>query len=178
MSQKTNLEKGCVIQLLPIKMHKEKDPLCLFSAKYLYPPSLHMSKKQEQDWINEQKKNFGKNNLSDEFFIDKVIYWRFKKIACNLIKADKKWMLSKIPELKQFWDYVVFYRKNASMLEDLVKYADNVGRENSSVIFEKINKDYLSVYPHLKTQPLYQTDTEWRKIYNKKKQMFAKYAKK
>ena len=39
LSKKTNLEKGCLIQLLPKKMIGTGDPkMCLYSAKYIYPP--------------------------------------------------------------------------------------------------------------------------------------------
>lgn len=178
LSKKTGLERGIIIQLLPKKMHKEGNPLCLFNAKYIYPPKLHMNKNEEIEWIKNEENTYSKNQYSDDYFIDRVIYWRFKKIACNLINADNKWMQSKIPLLKQFWDYVEFYRKNNKLLKKLIEYVEKVPKDNSALIFKRVHTDYLSMNNNCKLNPLYQTETEWRKNYNKKKLMYAKYIKK
>ncbi|XWV26157.1 YqaJ viral recombinase family protein [Tupanvirus soda lake] len=176
LSKKTNLEKGCLIQLLPRNMLGKDDPkMCLYNAKYIYPPRLHMTNDEIQKWISEEVLHFHKNEFSKKYVVDRIIYWRLAQVACNLIKADTKWFESKIPMLKQFWDYVLFYRKYPKKLDRLQKYIEEIGAKNSAEIFARVHKDYISVHKNTKYEPLYQEETEWRKIYNKKKASYQKY---
>ncbi len=174
LSKKTNLEKGCLIQLLPKKMIGGDANMCLYSAQYIYPPKLHMTNDEIQKWLSTELLNYHDNEFSKEYLIDRIIYWRLAKVACNLIKADTKWFESKIPMLKQFWNYVIFYRNNPKKLDRLVKYIEDIGAKNSADIFTRVNKDYLSSNPNSKYKPLYQKETEWRIKYNKK---YAHYQK-
>src|SRR3984885_1784837 len=112
LSKATNLEKGCLIQLLPRKMiNNESTQMCLYNSKYLYQPKLHMTINELEKWIAMEIINFPKNELSQNYMIDKIIYWRLKKVSCHLIKADINWMESKISHLKQFWEYILFSKK-------------------------------------------------------------------
>lgn len=176
LSKKTNLEKGCIIQLLPKKMVDSNLPIWDRNPKYLYPPRLHMTLQETRDWIAEEMINFSSNDLSEEYVIDKIIYWRLTKVACNLIKADTEWFMSMMPVLKQFWNYVLFYRKYPAKLNKLISFVDEVGVENSAEIFAKINKDYLSV-KKTSYEPLYQQPSEWRIKYNNKKKNYSRYSK-
>ena len=176
LSKKTNLEKGCLIQLLPKKMIGVGDPkMCLYNAKYIYPPRLHMSNEEIEKWIANEVLHFHSNELSDNYLIDRIIYWKLSQVACNLIKAEHEWFESIIPILKQFWDYVLFYRNNSSKLDRLVKYIEEVGVKNSSEIFARVHKDYLSVHKNTKYQSLYQEENKWRKKYNQKYESYYKY---
>ncbi|AFX92611.1 putative phage-type endonuclease [Megavirus courdo11] len=170
LSKKTNLEKGCLIQLLPKKMINIENPnRCLYNSKYIYPPRLHMSHEEIEKWISNEIMHFHYHDLSNDYIIDRIIYWRLSQISCSLIKVDKELFESKIPILEQFWDYVLFYRKHSDKLDKLVEYVKEVGKENSDQIFSKINKEYLSVNKKSNYKPLYQEPTKWRIIYNEKK---------
>ena len=176
LSKKTILEKGCLIQLLPKKMVGTGDPnMCLYNAKYIYPPRLHMSNEEIEKWIANEVLHFHSNELSNNYLIDRIIYWKLSQVACNLIKAEHEWFESIIPILKQFWDYVLFYRNNSSKLDRLVKYIEEVGVKNSSEIFARVHKDYLSMHKNTKYQPLYQEENKWRKKYNQKYESYYKY---
>lgn len=176
LSKKTNLEKGCLIQLLPKKMIGTGDPkMCLYNAKYIYPPGLHMTNGEIEKWVSSELLHFHKNELSKNYLIDRVIYWRLAQVACNLIRADTKWFETKIPILKQFWDYVLFYRKNSKKLDRLVKYIEQVGVKNSAEIFTRIHKDYATEHGDTEYEALYQEENEWRKKYNKKYASYQKY---
>jgi hypothetical protein len=175
LSKKTNLEKGCLIQLLPKKMISGDAKMCLYNSRYIYPPKLHMTNSEIEKWLATELLNYHNNEFSKDYVIDRIIYWRLSKVACNLIKADNKWFESKIPMLKQFWDYVLFYRKNTKKLDRLVKYIEEVGAKNSADIFAKVHKDYISVHQNSKYELLYQSETEWRKKYNKKYAGYQKY---
>jgi putative phage-type endonuclease len=179
LSKKTNLEKGCLIQLLPKKLigtiGAGDSNMCLFKATYIYPPKLHMTNNEIEKWISNEMLQYHKNELSKDFLIDRIIYWRLTKVACNLIKADTKWFESKIPMLKQFWDYVLFYRKNEKKLDSLVKYIEDVGAKNSAIIFAKVHKDYASVNKDTTYEPLYPEENKWRTKFSKKKENYQKY---
>jgi putative phage-type endonuclease len=175
LSKKTNLEKGCLIQLLPKKMINGDAKMCLYNSQYIYPPKLHMTNNEIEKWLSGELLNYHNNDFSKYYVIDRIIYWRLAKVACNLIKADTKWFESKVPMLKQFWDYVNFYRKNPNKLDRLVKYIGEIGAKNSADIFSKVHKDYCSAHKNSKYQPLYQKETEWRKKYEKKHANYQKY---
>lgn len=186
LSKKTNLEKGCLIQLLPKKMIGTGDPnMCLYNAKYIYPPKLHMTNQEIESWISTEVMNFHKHDLSNEYMIDRIIYWRLSEVACHLIKADTEFFESIIPVLKQFWDYILFYRQNSSKLDKLVNYVkelsknqllDKDGFKKSSEIFARVHKDYMSVNKDSKYTALYQEESEWRKKYDKKHAGYQKFA--
>lgn len=177
LSKQTGLEKGCIIQLLPKKMINDDDQLmCLYNSKYLYPPKLHMTPEEILKWISFEIINYGSNDLSTEYVIDKVIYWRLTKVTCHLIKADPDYMESIIPRLEQFWNYVEFYREHTDKLDQLEKYIKEVGVKASADIFRKVNRDYLSVHKKSKYKPLYQEVNEWRKLFNEKDEKKKQWA--
>ena len=100
--------------------------------------------------------------------IDRIIYFRFDFITCNLIKADTEWFKSKIPILKQFWSYVKFYKKHPNRLNKLVEYVKEVGINKSKEIFELVHKEYMKFNKKSKYKPLYQEPTKWRIEFNSK----------
>lgn len=184
LSNKTNLEKGCLIQLLPKNMVGVGDPnMCLYNAQYIYPPKLHMTHQETVEWCGSQMLHFHKNDLSKYYLIDRVIYWRLSQVACHLIRSDTQWFKSKIPMLKQFWMYIEFYKKNEIKLNKLIKYIDSLGGEkgrkegvkNTADIFAKVHKDYLTEHKNTNFLPLYQEENPWRKKYEKKKENYEKF---
>lgn len=175
LSKKTNLEKGCLIQLLPKKMIGGNDSnMCLFNAQYIYPPKLHMSIEETEKWIASEVLNFHNNELSDDYVIDRIIYWKLSQVACHLVKADHKAFESIIPKLKQFWDYVLFFREHPKKLDRVEKFIKENGVNNSADIFSKIHKIYASIHTKTKYKPLYQEENEWRIKYNKKSALYQK----
>ena len=191
LSKETGLEKGCIIQLLPRKFVYEPpvyDPTeeriestekeitdeyisHLLRAQYIYPEELHMSIEETEKWIATQVLNYHTHKFFKTHIIDRIIYFKFNKVSCHLIKKDPEWFSEQIPILDQFWNYVVFYRLYPKKLNDLVKYVKDVGINNTAIIFEKINKDYLRVNKTSKYKPLYQEKNPWR-IENDKKEAF------
>lgn len=176
LSIKTNLEKGCLIQLLPRAMAADEDKnMCLFNAKYIYPPRLHMSPEEIEKWVGSEILHFNTHELSEKYLVDRVMYWRLSKVACNLIKYNAEWFESKIPLLKQFWDYVLYYRANPEKLDKLEILIKEIGAQNTKEIFARVHKDYMSANPNSTYKKLYQEKTEWRIKYDA---IHAKYANK
>ena len=164
--------------MLPKKMIETGYPkMCIYNGKYMYPPKLQKTPTEIQLWISTEVLHFDQHELSKNYMIDKVIYWRLSEVACNLIKFDSKWFDSVIPRLKQFWNYVLFYRKYPAKLDKLVTYIEEVGSNKTAEIFKKIHKDYVAVNTDSKLRPLYQEENEWRTKYNKKAQNWQKYQK-
>lgn len=176
LSKKTNLEKGCLIQLLPKnKIGRSDDLMCLYNAKYIYPPRLHMTNDEIEQWISATVINYPQNILSKEFMVDKIIYWRLSQVTCNLIKKNDEYFKNILPTLKQFWNYVIFYRNNPNELNKLTKFLKNTDASNTSDIFKRIHKDYMINNPDTKTEPLYQTENSWRLKFNKKKEAYKQH---
>ena len=168
LSKETCLEKGCLIQLLPKDMIGSDADMCLYNGKYIYPPKLHMTKEEIEKWIAQELLNFHLNDHSDKYMIDRIIYWKFTKISCELIQSDSEWIKSKIPMLKQFWDYVLFYRNNGEKLDELVEFMKTSNKKDSAEIFSKVHRDYKSVNVETEYQALYQEKSYWRKKYIQK----------
>jgi hypothetical protein len=38
-------------------------------------------------------------------------YWFIKRYECTLVRRDKKWWFSVVPEIIKFWDEVTYYRR-------------------------------------------------------------------
>jgi putative phage-type endonuclease len=163
LSKKYNLEKGCIIQLfLKDKINGDTDD-CLFSAKHIYPPKIHMTPSECDKWIIEYISEFHNTKESDLYVFDRVIYWKLTKINCTLILRDKEWFNSKVPIIEQFWEYIQFYRKNKDKLDILVEYLAKLNIKRTKEIFEYIHKQYqesfdLNLHSRKKmkfTKPLY-----------------------
>jgi len=176
LSKTTGLEKGCLIQLLPKNMIGTDDKkMCLYNAKYIYPPKLHMTIEETEKWISKEVIEFVNNKFYSEYVIDKILYWKFSKVTCHLVKADNEFIMESLPILEQFWKYVEFYREYPKKLDEIEQYMKMVGFDKTADIFEKINEDYLSVHKKSKFKPLYQEVNEWRKKFNEKNAKRRKY---
>ena len=73
-----------------------------------------------------------------------------------------------LPRLKQFWDYVEFYRKYPKKLDKLEEFAKEYKKSDSAIIFERVHNDYKKVHPDTDYEPLYQTKNKWRIGYEQK----------
>lgn len=175
LSKSSNLEKGCIIQLLPKKLVNDDDKLmCLYKAQYLYPSKLHMTIDETEKWIANEIINFSSHKFSKEYVIDKPIFWKLTKVTCHLIKQDNEWMMRRLPELQQFWDYVEFYRKHEDKLNDIETFVKEVGDDKTALIFERVNKHFLEFNKKSKYKPLYQQINPWRAKFIKKKEDYKK----
>lgn len=164
---KSGFNKGCVIQLAPIDI--PNGDARTFGSQYIYPPRFEMTPKEIKKWIASSVINYPNHRYAKTHTIDKVIYWRFERLSCNLITYEKEWFESKIPMIKQFWDYVEFYKANPNKLQALHEYIKETGVKESKKIFKRIHKEY-GVYD----KPLYEEPTEWRKKYTALKARWAK----
>lgn len=179
LSKRTNLERGCLIQLLRRDKLGDGDPkMCLYNAQYIYPPKLHMTNEEIEKWVSNELLQFQKHKFYNEYVVDRIIYWRLSEVACHLIKADREWFNSKIPLLEQFWAYVEFYKQYPEKITALQDIINEYGKEQTKQIFEYVHKDYLTVNKRTHYKPLYQKEGKWRQIYNEKKNKYKGYNRK
>lgn len=135
-SKTTELEKGCVIQLMPKNKVEEikeggKDAylkVLYDKSKYLYPPKIEMSPYECDMWVLDCVNNFHdeciKNKIKEpeDYYIDKVIYWRLDKSHSVIIKRDRDWFEENLPKIEKMWRLVEYFRKNSDKAEILFDY--------------------------------------------------------
>ena len=62
-------------------------------------------------------------------------YWSIKRYECTLVRRDKKWWFSVVPEIIKFWDEVTYYREFGN--EEVQKKIDSRKRKKKSEIDSK-----------------------------------------
>jgi len=155
LSKDTGLEKGVLIQLflridppgvsqVPLDDEDRDAKINLerrLSAKYIYPPRLHMTAAECQAWIADQVLNYHQHEHYEQYMIDKVVYWRLDQVSCHLVHAEPEWQEEVVPIAEQFWSYVEFYRKHADLLDDLQEVGDE-NQWDSATIFRLAEQHY------------------------------------
>lgn len=151
-SKTTKFEKGCVIQLLPKKrmmetIEKDYNQVVYESSKYIYPPKVEMSPHDCDVWISEALTDMRYDKKYDDYYFDKVIYWKLVTSKNVLINRDRKWFADSLPQLKQMWDYVLFFRENEDKLQLLVDYINSRERKKNKEIMGIVEKLYRTTDP-------------------------------
>lgn len=157
-SKTTQMEKNCVIQMLPKSYEgpnsgDEYNEAVYATSKFIHPTyencdkhPAEMSPSECKKWASKMKKLYEKPETCppgyEDYSFDKVIYWRLEKTHCVTIKRDKKWFADHLPIYEQMWKYVEFLRdeKNkeyADLFFEYVKYAP----ENKTNKYRQRKKD-------------------------------------
>tara|TARA_B100001123_G_scaffold39168_1_gene40412 strand:- start:1 stop:957 length:957 start_codon:yes stop_codon:yes gene_type:complete len=50
-------------------------------------------------------------DLDDKYIIHEQKWWKIERYECTLVRRDKEWWLSVVPDIIKFWSEVVHYRK-------------------------------------------------------------------
>jgi putative phage-type endonuclease len=111
-------KKGAIIQLLP----KNKINLnCMFDSKFIYPPTLNLTIQDYDKWIADTVSNWKEKNpeLSKDYVINSVKYWKMEKCHTITVKRDDKWFKQSLPKLTDFWTKVKYFRENKEDFEKL-----------------------------------------------------------
>lgn len=111
----SKLTKGCIIQLLPKdKSNIPKGDRWNWYAKYIYPSNLMMSDNEYLDWTTFIEKEWKTvyPELVNDYYFDKVLYWKLQNCHNVLIKRDIEWFNSKVPAFKTFWEEVLELRND------------------------------------------------------------------
>jgi putative phage-type endonuclease len=121
------MSRGCLLQFLP----KEYKPLFPedkhhYKSFYIYPPRLTMSQIQYDEWIlnnlNDWKINYPEQ--ANDYYFDKVIYWKILNAHTVTIPRDTNWFNSIFPVLEETWEKVKYYRNHLEELPMIQEIAD------------------------------------------------------
>jgi putative phage-type endonuclease len=77
---------------------------------YIYPHNCYINTKEDLDVFVEESKSKYADNPNIEYH--NILYWKLVKHTCVSVKRDRVWFLDNLPEIKKFWDDVMYYRKN------------------------------------------------------------------
>jgi putative phage-type endonuclease len=118
------LTKGCIIQLLLKDKSKiPKGDRWEWYAKYIYPSNLLMSDDEYIKWTKHIEKNWKTlypEHVND-YYLDKVLYWKLHNCHNVLIKRDVEWFRSKLPKFQEFWKEVLYLRSNKEEANKLLE---------------------------------------------------------
>ena len=127
----TYCHQGCILQFLPKKYvprfenivfngNKQNDKI-EFQGRIIYPPHVRFNHIQYNNWVIETLNNLPKTHpdIYQDYYFDKVIYWRLKKCHNVLIKRNDEWFAKYLPILEDTWNQVIFYRQNLSLIPQI-----------------------------------------------------------
>ncbi len=141
-SRHNNLEKSCLIQLIPKnsvipdfdinnKEHKEKYFNNIYeNAIFIYPDELELGPKKLKEWENKTIEDIKTNEKYKDYIYDRTIFWRLDNSSSVTIQKDNKWFNDNIELLEKMWSYVEFYRN-----------IQNIDKRNE--LFNFVNSDKL-----------------------------------
>ena len=95
-----------------------------FKAQFLYPPRLDLTMEEYDIWCVNTISNWKIENpeLADNYFFDKIIYWKLPKCHNVEIKKEENWFMNNIYSvLKKTWEKVQYYRTHLNEVEFLKK---------------------------------------------------------
>jgi len=105
--------RNAVIQLLPEKfVQKVKFEKREWYSKYLYPPSLNMTKEEVVEWIEKERKDFPNHKWAKDYKFDRPCFFRITQSHNCTIMRDDPWFVEHVPKLKVTWDKILFLREN------------------------------------------------------------------
>ena len=103
-------------------------------SKYIYPPSLDMSKGDVLNWIDDERKKFVSNPLSKDYKFDKPLFFRIVTSHNTSIYREDKWFNEAVPKLKVTWEKIKFLRENK---EEALKFKEAIdSRKKAKPVFQ------------------------------------------
>jgi putative phage-type endonuclease len=156
ISKSKGLEKGCLVQILPLDKLSLKDDDYLdaiySSAQYIHPTKLDMSPDDCKKWLEETIKNIPKTHPG--YGLDKIKYWYLDKSFCVTIYRNREWFKQNVNKYQQMWDDITFMRSSDKYKEIFLHFVDNYkykGDEDEKIyikiknekLFEKKKNDIL-----------------------------------
>jgi len=105
--------RNAVIQLLPIKFtQKVQFDKREWYSKYIYPPSLDMTKEEIIQWVETERKNFPNHKWATDYKFDKACFYRITQSHNCTIMRDDPWFQQAVPKLQVTWERIKHLRAN------------------------------------------------------------------
>jgi|SaaInlStandDraft_6_1057023.scaffolds.fasta_scaffold00811_17 putative phage-type endonuclease len=120
--------RGCLLQFLPkVYEPSHEQDKHEYKSHYIYPPRLDMIQEEYDRWCLETISNWYIYNpeLAENYYFDKIIYWKIPKSHNVKITRDIEWFNSIYPILVDTWKKVNYYRDNEDKLPKLQQIADS-----------------------------------------------------
>lgn len=101
-------------------------------SKHLYPPKIDMTPYEYDEWIHEVMTNYSDQKLLDpalnveDYYIDRIIYWKLEKSHCVTIYRDKKWYNDVLPEIEKMWNYVEYFREHTEIATLFFEFVESL----------------------------------------------------
>lgn len=162
LSRSFGFEKGCLIQLLPKNKFNEatsnyNNAIWNYS-KFIYPPQIEMSPYSTDKWISTVLSNLHNDSKYNDYYFDKVIYWKLIKSNNVTIERDRQWFGEKLPIFQKIWNYITFFRSNDSKLKNLTDFLQTRKKKINKEIMNVVDllysgkcsslEDILKIYPN------------------------------
>jgi putative phage-type endonuclease len=146
ISKSKGLEKGCLVQILPLdKLNlKDKDYLdAIFSsAQFIHPTKLDMNPEECKIWLEDTIKKIP--NTHPGYGFDKIKYWYLDKSFCVTIYRNKEWFKSNVLKYQQMWDDITFMRSNEKNKDLFLYYMDKYKYpEKEEKLYEKLKNEKI-----------------------------------
>ena len=158
ISKMTGLEKGCLIQLLPLdKLNltgTDYEDAIFSSAQFIHPTKLDMTPDDYKHWLDETIKNISDTHKG--YGLDKIKYWYLDTSFCVTIYRDKEWFKNNVDKYAKMWDDITFMRSNEKYKEIFLYYVDNL-------ICKDTNLNKQKLFEKTKNQKMYELIDKLRK---------------
>jgi len=92
--------------------YREKNEL---KYSYIYP-ELFKSDEYYLKWMSDNKNNV----INDGHEFIEAKWWYIERYECTLVKRDKKWWITTIPEIYKFWNDVEYFKNNKEELINII----------------------------------------------------------
>jgi putative phage-type endonuclease len=167
-SRSFGMEKGCLIQIMPLKYANDLSSGNIYeNARFIHPPKIEMTPFEVDQWTIETINNI--ELLHQGYFMHKIIYWKLRKLHCCTIIRDRKWFAEKLPMFQKMWSYVTFLRNYKDKAEQIFKKLDEIPNTNNSKGIEvKRNKLLLELIENEFTRKKLLEQTGNKKMKNQK----------
>jgi putative phage-type endonuclease len=152
------IKSGIILKFLPKKWEPEFEGDNIeWKSKFIYPSRLDMNIIEYDSWVVSTLSNWINENieLANDFYFEKVIYWKLESSHNVLIKRDRSFMNNILPILEKTWNQVLYYRENLNKLDELKeiiekrkkykKYETEITVNNNYLIKNKFNFLYETV---------------------------------
>ena len=112
------LKKGIILEFYPKNFIPEFETDNIeWKSKYIIPTTLDMNENEYDIFVTEMLNT--NKSLLDDYYFNKIIYWKLDKTHNISIMRNDKFLLNIIPILEITWKLVLFYRKNKDKLDEL-----------------------------------------------------------
>ena len=143
ISKKSGLEKGALIELVPLKITEDdikdgrlSDNIIYDKTSFIYQPNVDMSNIELDNWLLNELDKISKRK---DVKLNRIIYWRILEKNCTLIPRDKEWFKEVFPKLQQIWNYVLILRSDNDMAQKWKDFIDNLPKKMNDKIINQLN---------------------------------------